>query len=77
MPKKEAGRMGRPPVGDDRRRFSCRLDADLDELLRRELAERAVVRRERVETAGGSRLLDAGDIVGEALRRYFGKKSGR
>jgi len=78
MPKKPEKRMGRPPVGDERVRFSCRLDPDVDDLLRRELAERAVVNRERVSgPGGGTRLLDAGDIVTEALRLYFGRESGR
>ena len=74
----EKKRMGRLPVADGRDRFSCRLDSDLAELLRRELAERAVVNRERVPTPDGkSRLFDAGDIVGAALRLYYEKASGR
>ncbi|MBM4387444.1 MAG: hypothetical protein FJ088_06860 [Deltaproteobacteria bacterium] len=74
----EKKRMGRPPVADERVRFSCRLDPDVDELLRRELAERAVVQKERVPTSDGKgRLLDAGDIVGAALEAYFEKTSKR
>jgi len=57
-------------------RFLCRLDRDVDELLRRELAERAVVGRERVSTPDEkSRLLVAGDFVGTALRAYFHRSS--
>jgi hypothetical protein len=70
--------MGRPPVADDRVRFSCRLDPELDRLLRQELADRAVVSRERVQTAdGNNRILDSGDIVGAALRLYFGRAADR
>jgi hypothetical protein len=71
----EPPKKGRPPVGDDRRSFSCKLPPAQIAALRLLLAERRNADERPVDAP--KRQLDLGDLVKEALDSYLGKKARR